>query len=168
MALSTNSAGTYSLSASYQFLDAKDVEVLEAIDAGTAGTINEQLTREAYGGLWNRSANSGTLRIQFDNTDRTWSANIRAQFVGKYGDESLDKNGIVMSQPPRKVLDRPDEYVAGYIVWNTALMRKFEIGMIKDLTVTVGINNIADVLNPVLIPALVGRQYFVQTTINLY
>lgn len=163
MATSTSSAGTYSLSASYQFLDAKDVEVLEAIDAGRAGTINEPLSREAYGGLWNRSVHSGTVRIQFDDQDHLWSANIRAQFVGKYGDESLDKNGIVMSQPPRKVLDRPDEYVSGYVVWNTALTRAIGIGT-NDLTVGVGINNIADVLNPTLIPGLVGRQYFVQTT----
>lgn len=167
MALSTNSAGTYSLSTSYQFLDANDVEVLEAIDAGTAGTINERLTREAYGGLWNRSAHSGTIRIQFEDQARLWSANIRAQLVGKYGDESLDKNGIVMSQPPRKVLDGPDEYVAGYVVWNTAVTRSFEIGATNDLTVGVGINNIADVLNPTLIPALVGRQYFIQTTVKL-
>lgn len=166
MATSTSSAGTYSLSASYQFLDAKDVEVLEAIDAGRAGTINEPLSRESYGGLWNRSVHSGTVRIQFDDQDHLWSANIRAQFVGKYGDESIDKNGIVLSQPPRKVLDRPDEYVAGYVVWNTALTRTFGIGT-NDLTVGIGINNIADVLNPTLIPGLVGRQYFVQTTFRL-
>lgn len=161
-AVAVSEVGAFTISGGYQFLDAKDVEVLEAIDAGLAGTIDEPLTREDYGGLWNRSRNSGTLRLQFDDHERLWSANIRFQFVGRYGDESLDKNGIVISDPPRKVLDRDDEYVDGYSVMNVALTRQFPLSDGTTFSVGAGINNVFDTFSPTLIPSLVGRQFFVQ------
>ncbi len=161
-AIAVSDVGAFTISGGYQFLDAKDVEVLEAIDAGLAGTIDEPLTREDYGGLWNRSRNSGTLRLQFDDHERLWSANVRFQFVGRYGDESLDKNGIVISDPPRKVLDRDDEYVDGYTVMNVALTRQFPLSDGTTYSVGAGINNVFDTFSPTLIPSLVGRQFFVQ------
>lgn len=155
--------GAFGLSGGYQFLDAKDVEVLNAIDNGQAGTIDQPLTRDSYHGLWGRSRNSGALRLQYDSPDRAWSANIRFQFVGRYGDESLDKNGIVISDPPRRVLDRDDEFVAGYTVMNVAVTRTFALGSERtSLTLGTGLNNIFDVVNPQYIPGLVGRQFFVQ------
>jgi len=161
VALGFSSFGALSTMVGYQFLDAKDVEVLDAIDAGLAGTINEPLTRAAYGGLWNRSRNSGVLRFQFDSEDRLWSANVRFQFVGRYGDESLDKNGIVISDPPRKVLDRDDEYVDGYTVMNIAATRTIDLGS-NIITVGAGANNLFNTYHPTLIPGLVGRQYYLQ------
>jgi outer membrane receptor for ferrienterochelin and colicins len=158
--------GAFGISGGYQFLDAKDVEVLDAIDDGLAGTIEKPLTREDYHGLWNRSRHSGTLRLQYDSEDRLWSANIRFQFVGPYGDESLDKNGIVISDPPRKVLDRDDEFVEGYTVMNLALTRSIEWDASTTLVLGGGINNVFDTFHPILIPGLVGRQFFLQAALN--
>jgi outer membrane receptor for ferrienterochelin and colicins len=159
--------GAFTMSGGYQFLDAMDVEVLEAIDAGQAGTIDDPLTRSEYGGLWNRSRNSGTLRLQYDDPDRVWSGNVRFQFIGRYGDESLDQNGIVISDPPRKVLDREDEYVSGYTVINIALTRQFRFDDGTSFSIGAGINNILNKFDPILIPGLVGTQYFVQVSTRL-
>jgi outer membrane receptor for ferrienterochelin and colicins len=153
--------GMFTLSGGYQYLDAKDVQVLEAIDNGTAGTITDPLTRDEYEGLWGRSRNSGTVRVQYDDLERVWSANVRAQFVGRFGNEALDKNGPVISDPVRKVLDRDDEFVDGYMVLNVAVTRSFQLDG-KRMTVGAGLNNILDEYHPTLIPGLVGRQVFVQ------
>jgi len=155
--------GSFGLSGGYQFLDAMDKEVLDAIDNGQAGTIDKPLTRDDYHGLWGRSRNSGNLRIQYDSPDRAWSANVRFQFIGTYGDESLDQNGIVISEPPRRVLDRDDEFVAGYTVMNIACTRTFTFDDNgAALTVGTGLNNLFNVSNPQYIPGLVGRQFFIQ------
>lgn len=161
----TDEYGSLGLSGGYQFLDANDVEVLQAIAAGTAGTISVPLTREAYKGLWGRSTHSGTLRLQWDSRNRDWSANVRWQFVGRYGDEALDKNGFVISDPARRVLDRDDEFVPGYTVVNVAATYAIPV-LTTTITVGAGINNVLDVANPTLIPGLVGRQVYVQSSVR--
>ncbi len=161
LAYAHDEIGTFTMSAGYQFLDAKDVEVLEAIDRGQAGTIDRLLTRSDYGGLWGRSRNSGTLRLQYDDVEGSYSFNIRFQFLGRFGVESLDKNGVVISDPPRKVLDRDDEYVAGYTVVNLAGTTTTSILGVST-TIGAGILNVLDVCDPTLIPGLVGRQFYVQ------
>lgn len=161
MALAHEVRGTFTVAAGYQFLDAKDAQVLEAIDRGQAGTIEKLLTRAEYGGLWGRSRHSGVLRLQYDSPDRTLSINARFQFIGRFGVESLDKNGIVISDPPRKVLDRNDEYVAGYTVVNLAASHQTTLFGLN-ATVGVGLLNALDIADPTLIPGLVGRQWYVQ------
>lgn len=157
------------VSAGYQYLDANDVEVLEAIDKGTAGTYNPstgaftRLTRKMYGGLWFRSRNSGAVSVRFDDEESGWSANIRAQFVGRFGDEALNKNGVSVSNPQRATLDRDDEYVSGYIMLNCAVGKTFRLGdgTHPAITVNIGINNLTNAMNLVSIPSLVGRQFFI-------
>lgn len=159
--------GMLTIGGGYQFLDAKDASIVAAIERGEAGTLDDPLTADEYGGLWLRSKHSGTLRLQYDDLDRRWSASVRMQFVGRYGDEALDKNGFVISDPPRRALDRDDEYVGGYAVVNVAVTRTFAIGDVTHLTLGIGANNIADVARPTLIPGLVGRQYFAQMSLRL-
>ncbi len=161
VALAFDETGVFTVSGGYQFLDANDAEVLDAINDGTAGTIDQPLTLENYGGLWGRSKNSGTLRVQFDDSERRWSANVRFQFVGRAGNESLDKNGFVMSDPPRRVLDRPDEYVEAYTVFNIGVTRAFTLHQVRYM-IGAGANNIFDRYHPILIPGLVGRQFYLQ------
>ncbi|MCX6140682.1 MAG: TonB-dependent receptor [Candidatus Kapabacteria bacterium] len=161
LALAVADVGLFSVLGGYQFLDAKDVQVLNAIDSGTAGSIDGPLTRDSYYGLWGRSRNSGTLRVQYDTEDHLWSANVRFQFIGRFGDESLDKNGIVITDPPRKVLDRLDEFVSGYTVVNIAATRSFMLSANRVL-IGAGINNLLDHSQPTLVPGLVGRQYYIQ------
>ena len=161
LAYAHDAIGTFSLLAGYQFLDARDQQVVDAIDRGQAGTAQGLLTHEAYGGLWGRSRNSGVLRLQYDDPSQAFSANARFQFIGRFGVEALDKNGIVISDPPRKVLDRDDEYVAGYTVLNLAVSYTAHIGQSR-ATFGVGLMNAFDVLDPIVIPGLVGRQFTAQ------
>jgi outer membrane receptor protein involved in Fe transport len=106
------------------------------------------------------------VRLQYDAPERLWSANIRAQFVGRYGDESLDKNGPVITDPPRKVLDREDEFVAGYVVLNMGGTYTLSIAE-RRVVIGAGINNLLDRFHPTLIPSLVGRQFYLQLTVPL-
>jgi len=162
-AFAADGTGLFTLQGGYQFLEAMDVQVLQAIEAGKAGTINGLLTRKNYHGLWGRSRNSGTLRLQYDTPDQLWSTNVRFQFIGRYGNESLDKNGPVISNPPRKVLDRDDEFVSGYTVMNVALTRTF-IFASQRFMIGTGVNNVFDTYHPTLIPGLVGRQFYLQAS----
>lgn len=163
LAIAHEPTGLYSVSGGYQFLDAVDLQVLRAIDNGTAGYFDKVLTRQDYKGLWGRSRNTGVLRLQYDTPEKHTNINLRLQFVGRFGDEALDKNGYAVSDPPRKVLDRDDEYVAGYTVVNVSYTttaklfgHAFRIGL--------GLQNALDVAIPTRIPGLVGRQFYLQTS----
>jgi len=166
LALAKENGAMYTITGGYQYLDANDVQVLEAIANGQAGTIAGPLRRSDYHGLWGRSRHSGTIRLQYDAPERLWSANVRAQFVGRYGDESLDKNGPVITDPPRKVLDREDEFVDGYVVLNVGGTYALTLAG-QRMTVGAGINNILDRFHPTLIPSLVGRQFYLQLTVPM-
>lgn len=166
LALAKENGAVYTIIGGYQYLDANDVQVLEAIASGQAGTISGPLRREDYHGLWGRSRHSGTVRLQYDAPDRLWSVNVRMQFVGRFGDESLDKNGPVISDPPRKVLDRDDEFVDGYSVLNIGGTYSLEIGTAR-VVLGAGVNNLLDRFQPRLIPSLVGRQAYLQLTVPL-
>lgn len=166
LALAKENGAMYTIMGGYQYLDANDVQVLEAIANGQAGTIAGPLRRSDYHGLWGRSRHSGTIRLQYDAPERLWSANVRAQFVGRYGDESLDKNGPVITDPPRKVLDREDEFVDGYVVLNVGGTYALTLAG-QRMTVGAGINNILDRFHPTLIPSLVGRQFYLQLTVPM-
>lgn len=167
MAFVIDAFGTLTIGGGYQYLDAKDLSIVAAIDRGEAGTLDDPLTHDEYAGLWLRSKHSGTMRLQYDDLDRLWSASLRVQMIGRYGDEALDKNGFVISDPPRRALDRDDEYVAGYTVMNLAVTRTLAIGNDMSLTLGAGMNNLLDVARPTLIPGLVGRQFFVQASLRL-
>ncbi len=159
-----------SLDLGYQYLDAKDVEVLNAIDKKEAVYISgEYLLRKNYGGLWLRSKHSGVVRFQLDDQEIGVKANIRLQYVGRFGDESLDKNGLAIGNPPRRVLDRDDEYVPGYTILNAAISKRFEnvnILSASRIETTLGVNNILDTMNLKSIPSLLGRQFFVNLAIQ--
>ncbi len=167
-AMQLSSEQSLSLSGGYQYLDANDIEVLEAIERGTAGTVNSatgaftRLTKSAYGGLWFRSRNSGVAAARYSHDELGWSATLRAQFVGRFGDEALDKNGISVSNPQRATLDRDDEYVSGYVLLNCSIGKTIRLGdkSQPSFTVNAGVNNIANSMNLVSIPNLVGRQMF--------
>ena len=165
LAFAHDEFGTLSMLAGYQFLDARDQQVVDAISMGQAGTAEGLLTTDAYGGLWGRSRHSGVLRFQYDDPSQVFSINTRFQFVGRFGVEALDKNGIVISDPPRKVLDRDDEYVAGYTVMNVAVSYKTQVLGLQS-TFGIGLLNGFDVSDPMMIPGLVGRQFTAQAQVQ--
>ncbi len=153
------------LRGSYQFLDAVDLDVLDAIAAGHAGTQDPStgsfspLRRADYGGLWGRSPHtvSGTCRIVYVPLQTVLS--LRFLHRSPFGDEALDRNGIAVANPPRRVLDRPDEYVSGFWNLNLWLTQPWRLSSV-DISFSTGIRNLLNVRNPRFLPHLVGRQWF--------
>lgn len=170
LTLPVSESATLSGNIGYQFLDANDVEVLDAIKNQTAVYLSgEYLTYKNYGGLWLRSRHSGVGRVQIDEKEYGITANIRLQYIGRFGDESLDKNGLALGNPARKVLDRDDEYIPAYTMLNAALTKRFSITdspfNITQIEMTVGVNNILNSLDLQSIPMLLGRQFFVNAAV---
>lgn len=167
-----------SASFGYQYLEAMDVEVLEAIAQGLAGTTDPAtgaftaLKRADYRGLWARPPHSGTMRVQYDNDFLGLSANIRAQYIGTMGNEALDQNGIVIGNPARKVWDSDAESIPAYWNLNAAVSKTmtFEKNArplgISSLRATIGVNNMLDAINLRSLPTLVGRQMFVNVNVE--
>ncbi|MFM8472447.1 MAG: TonB-dependent receptor plug domain-containing protein, partial [Candidatus Kapaibacterium sp.] len=117
----TDAADSLLMSMGYQYLRAEDLSVVDAISAGRAGSIDRStgtflpLSEDAYGGLWYRSTNMWNARCEII-TRSGFTLSIRADFVGRFGDEALDRNGSVLSQIVRVVPDDDREYARGY--WN--------------------------------------------------
>lgn len=148
----------------YQYLITRDLEVYDAVLAGRAGTIDPKtgtfraLTAESYGGLWFRSAHSGTFRLGYEHTSLGILASMRAQFIGSFGDEALDMNGPVYNN--RKVPDMDAEYVPGYTLLNVGLTKQFNIAPNAGrMHITCSVNNVLNTMNLKSLPNLFGRQF---------
>ena len=112
------------------------------------------------------------MRIQYDNETLGISANIRAQYIGTMGDEALDRNGIVLGNPPRKVWDSEAESIPAYWNLNAGFSKTFTFEKnsrplgISSLRATAGVNNALDAINLRSLPNLVGRQFFVNVNVE--
>jgi len=169
-----------SLSGGYQYLEADDIDVLEYFQNKEEYLSNEgkvvRLNPDNYGGLWFRSTHSGVVRVQYDEgTEQTsgWSANIRAQFIGRFGDQQKNSNGVFPFSPPGSilaitVLDNNNEYANGYTMLNSSISKRFvfEDYVASSLTLTLGINNILNSMDLISVPNLVGRQFFGNVTVK--
>ena len=164
-------ASQMSYSFGYQFLDTRDLEVYEAMKEGMAGTINPMtgsfrvLTKDEYGGLWFRSVHTGILRVNYTDKSLGFSASIRAQFIGRFGDEALDVNGPVFNN--RKVPDLPSEFVSAYTILNFGLSKDFSIHSTHNVQCTLAVNNALNVMNLRSMPNLLGRQIAVSLQYSL-
>lgn len=150
----------FSLSVSYQFLEAIDENILAKIKngeiskAGTTGRI--RLVQESeYGGLFNRSKHSGTVKIDYKNKDWGLFVNLRGIIRGKYGFGDSSGNGI---------LDDKSEYIPGYAIWNFTITRQ----VVDSLNIQFGMENVFDKTNPEFIPSLPGRIIYGGIQFSMY
>lgn len=108
------------LAASYQFLDCFSLEEQESIargevqKVGTTGVVRAVQAVE-YGGLFNRSRHSGTLRISYNDTATGITATLRTALRGRYGYADANSNGV---------LDDAAEYHTGYMLWNASVSKQ--------------------------------------------
>lgn len=136
------------LAASYQFLDCFSVEEQESITrgdiqkVGATGQVRAVQLVE-YGGLFNRSRHSGTLRISYNDTATGIEAALRSTLRGRYGYADANSNGV---------LDDATEYHAGYMLWNASVSK--QLG--SWLTAFATAENLLDHTDPQL-PELPGR-----------
>ncbi|KOY87386.1 colicin I receptor [bacterium 336/3] len=142
------------ISGGYQFLEAKDREVLDKIEKGEifkrdANTfITTRISKNEYGGLFGRSKHMFNFKIFYENTQKGITANIRAIYRGKYG--LGDRNGNL-------ILDETNEYVVDYWTFHFATSKDF---WKKRLKGQVGIDNMLNYKDIQNIPSLAGRLYW--------
>ncbi|MBC7892984.1 MAG: TonB-dependent receptor, partial [Sphingobacteriaceae bacterium] len=149
----------FSISAGYQFLEAKDKDVLEKLRDGLVFRRNPEtlvttrVKASEYGGLLNRSRHSANVKLFFENPNTGLSASLRGIYRGRYGFSDANSNGI---------LDASNEYVPGYVLWNLSAAKTF-----GPLRVQTGVDNLFGVTNPTFIPNLAGRLGWVSVGLNL-
>ncbi len=171
MGMKLSESDSLAARAGYQALMAVDDDVLDAVKNGSAGSVDPKtgsfvpLTTSSYGGLWFRSNNLWNLCMSYNNNSG-WMLQGRADYVGRFGDEALDKNGSVLGTIVRPVPDRDDEYVKGY--WNMQFVVSKRIYpdpqflRLQEMKLSLGVSNILNELRLQSVPTLLGRQIFVE------
>lgn len=153
--------------ASYQWLAAEDERVVDAIDRGTAGYLIpstgefHRLRRQQYRGLWYRPFHTATARVDWRYQPWSLALNVRAQYVGAFGDPQRASNPDVYDGTHYlgQLLDSPDELVPGYWLLNTGVEKRLPLWG-ATLAIAAGIDNLLNIVNPRSVPTLIGRQGF--------
>ena len=147
------------LGASYNFLQARDRDVVAELRAGTVferepGGAERRLGLGDYGGLFGRSPHAATVRAELRRGATTLSA--RARWRSRYGFRDLDGNGLAT---------RDDEFVPGFAVVDLTASRSFALPGARlagtRLTAQAGFDNLFDVTRPARVPSMPGRTAFV-------
>lgn len=137
---------TLSANASYQYLQAQDLDVLQAIEDGLlfrrVDGRDIRLSRSEYGGLFNRSPHSASAGVAFDR--EALSLTVRAIYRHRYGFGDLNGN---------LVLDEASEYAPGHALFNATISIQASTHARAQLTV----ENLTDRIYPTTIPSLSGR-----------
>jgi outer membrane receptor for ferrienterochelin and colicins len=149
------------ISGGYQYLIAKDKQVLEDLEAGNYFSrdpntfATTKLTKSDYHGLFNRSKHMGNIKISYSHVKKQVDLTLRGIYRGRYGFGDLNGNLI---------LDQKEEFVPGYWVWNFSLTKK----LFKQVNCQLGINNLFGFTAPLYIPSLPGRLYYASITSPLW
>ncbi|MFF5381194.1 TonB-dependent receptor [Pedobacter suwonensis] len=153
------------LSAGYQYLIAKDLSVIDSIEAGhfpynqnihDPATGNSYAPKSAdYWGIENRSRHMANFKAFYNY--RPWDAglNIRINYRGKY--PFGDRNG-------NQFIDRYDTFVNGFWMLNAAFEKKL---MKQHLSIRLNLDNILNYTDP-LIPGQPGRIVLAGLTYRLH
>jgi outer membrane receptor for ferrienterochelin and colicins len=141
------------VSAGYQYLIAKNKEVVEDIKAekyyarDPNTLVTTVVTEQQYGGLFNRSKHMGNVKLFYLSKRNGWNGSVRAIYRGRYGFGDMNGNLI---------LDADDEYVKGYWLGNISVGKYIT----PWLNLQVGMDNIFDYKNPQYISSIPGRLYY--------
>ncbi len=146
-------------SAGYMFLDTRDLDVLDKIDAGelykrNASNRTKVVTRADYGGLLNRSRHSGHVKLNYYERTTGVDLALRGIYRGRFGFGDVNGNLI---------LDDDMEYAKGLMVWNLTLSKTLDNG----IRLEAGGMNLLNQLN-LHDPTNAGRLVFVGLQSNLH
>lgn len=147
------------LSAGYQYMIAKDKQVVSDISNGLLYRRDPETMKTSkvkqneYGGLFNRSRHMFNVKV-FYTSSKGWTGSVRGVYRGKYG--FADTNGNLIA-------DTDNEYVNGYWLWNISASKK----LMNMVTLQVGIDNVLDFKRPLVISTIPGRISYVSLEINL-
>ena len=148
----TNKAG-FEFGLGYQFLVAKDRDVIDQIKEGKIYVFDDDgseraLNTDDYGGLFNRSRHSGNIKASYYYQGIDIKTSVRGMWRGRYGDIMSDFNA-------NQILDRDEEYLKGYSLWNFNIEKKW-----SSIQVNLGIENIFNKKEPSKLPSVPGRLVF--------
>lgn len=150
----------FTINAGYQYLDAKDKDVLDQLKENKivkrdpVTYQSNYVKKSEYGGLFNRSKHSANLQLAYSNKQHWLSGSIRAIYRGRFGYSDVNGDNI---------LDDDREYVKGYVLLNGSIGCSFRNG----IGVQVGCDNILDHLDKDKLPNLSGRTFFINCNIDL-
>lgn len=148
----------FSVMGSYQYLVAKDKEVIRELKNGEiyrrdpATHVSTKVRLSEYEGLFNRSKHSGTISIKYNNEKLKGNAMVFAKFRGRFG-----YNGLDGFNDGNAILDDEREFIKGYTLLNISATKY--LGDHIDLQS--GIENLLNYTNKVYMPNIYGRIYFV-------
>jgi outer membrane receptor for ferrienterochelin and colicins len=140
--------------AGYQLLFTGDTEIRSQVKNGLVfgrdipGGAARLMSLNDYGGLLNRSRHQANLRFFYENPEKGYTANLRLTYRSRWGVTDLDGNGF-------SNMDK--EYAKGFFQINMAASKQLN----KQLEIQAGINNILNYSDPVNLPNIPGRQYFI-------
>ena len=150
----------FTINAGYQYLEAKDKDVIERIKENKivkrdpVTFASTYVSSSEYGGLFNRSKHSANLQLMYSNKQHWLNGSIRAVYRGRFGYSDINGDNI---------LDDDREYVKGYMLLNSSISIAFKNG----LQLQTGSDNILNHLDKDKLPNLSGRTFFVNCNLNL-
>lgn len=149
--LNSDSYGSLTGSAGYQYLETADRDILELIYDGSLFRRDEngqdvRVTRADYGGLFGRSKHSGTASLTHRLSRLNLTSSLRAIWRSQYGFQ--DANGNL-------ALDTPGEYAPGYTLLHLTVSKGFGRAEVR-----AGIRNITNHTDTQHLPSETGRVFF--------
>ncbi|MDV3749907.1 TonB-dependent receptor plug domain-containing protein [Elizabethkingia anophelis] len=155
--LSVSFLNNFTLAGGYQYLEAKDKDVLDRIKAGQLGGNNDRgnyiiLGPGDYYGIPGRSKHTFNAKLFYEDKNG-WFFNVRGIYRGEYGFADTDGNGIINNK---------SEMAPGYFLLNASLGKK----IFKNYHVSIGSDNITNFKNIQFNPEFAGRLLWVSFKIT--
>jgi len=150
--LTWQAADPVQLAVSYTYLQAKDRDVLDDLNAGrvyrrTDSGRDVQVAPSAYGGLPGRSRHRATARLNYRHAPLSLTVDARARYRGRYGFSDQNSNGLI---------DIDSEYAPGYTVVDLTLTKT----LFDNYALQIGTENLTNHTAPQYVPFLSGRTWF--------
>ena len=144
-------SNTFSISASYQYLQTGDKDQIAQIKSGTVYTrdasgLSRRLNLSEYVGLPNNSKHKAQLKFNYSNPNGNF-ANIRAMYRSKWAVNNTNGN---------EVYDDGDSFAQGYIALHLAVGKAY----LNGVGFQFGCDNLLNYIDATYLPNLPGRTFF--------
>lgn len=163
----------FQISTGYQYLQAKDKDVLEKVKKGEIygrdpiSLETYRINKRDYIGLAGRSHHQLNTKLNLKIPKWSVESFIRVFYNSRFGINALNGNVSGISIPPSDVngnaiLDNYDKLVRGYFTCNASLSKNWNSKWILQ----VGAENLFNYKDAVHIPNLIGRNLFISLQYN--
>lgn len=149
----------FNISVGYQYLDAKNYEVIEKIKSGKMFSKDPKtlettrVTLRNYGGLFDRSKHSFNIKLFYENKKYNFNTYLRIIYRGKFGWADLNGN---------QILDIKEEYAPSYTLVNFSFSKQVH----KKINLMIGLDNLLNKRIPKYLPNVNGITGYFGCTIN--